>query len=208
VLGEWGIENKDDKFCWAFTREQIVPTAYMPDRMLWASFDFNINPLTCTLAQVLPEHQTISAIECIKLENSDIWKMCDVLRAKYPGAHWLVTGDSTGKNRTALARDNINYYYVIKQQLEITQQQINVPTVNPTLEENRLLVNAVHKNWNVQIDPVRCQPLIYDLTYVQTNTLGQIIKTRSAPQKFADFLDTWRYLINAAVKQHFSFRKG
>jgi phage terminase large subunit len=208
VLGEWGVENKDDKFCWAFQQSQISPASFQPDRVLWVSFDFNINPLTCTLAQVFPEQQTIHAIECIKLENSDIWKMCAVLLAKYPAAYWMVTGDSTGKNRTALARDNINYYYVITQQLGITQQQIQVPAANPPIEENRLLVNAVHKNWKVLIDPVRCQPLIYDLTYVQTNALGQIIKTRTSPKKFADFLDTWRYLINSAVKQHFSFRQG
>ena len=86
VLAEWGVDSSDSKFCWAFNREHIKETELEPGRGVWASFDFNVNPLTCTVAQVYPRNANHRAIECIKLENSDIWKMCHRLSANLPQA--------------------------------------------------------------------------------------------------------------------------
>lgn len=206
VLGEWGVDNTESKFVWSFNQSQKKPTFHDPERITWATFDFNVNPLTCTVAQVFPETKTIRGIECIKLQDSDIWKMCEKIQALYPGALWNVTGDATGQSRSALVRDNTTYYQIIQQQLKLLNSQIKVPSVNPPVEENRILVNAVHKNWTVELDPTKCQPLIYDLTYVEVNGKGEIIKDRSSSKKFADFLDNWRYLLNVAVKPHFNLR--
>jgi phage terminase large subunit len=206
VLGEWGVENTESKFVWAFHQGQKKDTTHDPERITWATFDFNVNPLTCTVAQVFPDMKIIRAIECIKLQDSDIWQMCERIQSLYPGALWNVTGDATGQSRSALVRDNTTYYQIIQQQLKLLNSQIKVPTVNPPVEENRILVNAVHKNWTVEIHPVKCQPLIYDLTYVEVNGKGEIIKDRSSSKKFADFLDNWRYLLNTAVKPHFNLR--
>ena len=205
VLAEWGVDNTEGKFCWSFTQQQIQPTVYNPEHILWASFDFNVNPLTCTVAQMIPEEQTLRAIECIKLPNSDIWKMCDRLQASYPHAVWHVTGDATGNSHSAMLQDGLTYFLIIQNRLGLTLQQMIVPPVNPRIELNRVLVNAIHKNWLVQIDPNRCQPLIYDLTYVEVNPQNQIMKDRTAPHRQADFLDTWRYLINMAVKPFFDY---
>ena len=205
MLAQWGVDNKEGKFCWAFNRSQIVPTALDEDRNVWASFDFNVNPLTCTIAQVFPHTETIRAIECIKLEHSDIFKMCARLKATYPQTIWYITGDATGQNRSALTHDNMNYYQIIREQLNLGWQQIQVPPANPPIENNQVMVNGVHQNWTVEIDPHRCQPLIYDLTYVEVNGRGEIIKDRTSSKKYADFLDNWRYLINAAVRPHFDF---
>ncbi len=207
VLAEWGIDNTEGKFCWAFNRSQIAETEYDGENGLWASFDFNVNPLTCTVAQVYPLEKTIHAIECIKLEHSDIWKMCSRLTTNYPDVLWYVTGDATGRNRTAMAHDNTNYYKIIAEEMNLGTQQIQVPTTNPAIDDNRVVVNAVHKNWTVQIDPDNCKPLIYDLTYVEVAHDGSIIKNRNNASRYADFLDTWRYLINAAVKPHFDYWK-
>jgi phage terminase large subunit len=207
ALGEWGIDNKEGKFCWAFHSGQVVPTVHDPERITWATFDFNLNPMTCTIVQIIPEEETIRAIECIKLENSDIWKMCDRLLASYPDVAWMVTGDATGKSGSAMVQDAMNYYKIIIQKLQITEQQVKIPAKNPPIEENQLLVNAVHKNWKVEIDPDRCQPLIYDLQYVEMNGRGEIVKDRTSASKYADFLDGWRYIVNIAVKPHFDMFK-
>lgn len=204
ALGEWGIDNKEGKFVWAFHSGQVKSTTHDPERITWATFDFNCNPMTCTIAQVLPEEKTVRAIECIKLENSDIWKMCDRLTASYPDVSWMVTGDATGKNASAMIMDNLNFYKIIMQKLRIPDQQVKLPGKNPPIEENQLFVNAVHKNWIVEIDPIKCAPLIYDLQYVEMNGKGEIVKDRTSTAKFADFLDNWRYLINIAVKPYFN----
>lgn len=213
VLAQWGIDNKEGKFCWAFDSSQIKPTFHDPERITWATFDFNVNPMTCTVCQILPELQTLRAIECFKLSNSDIYTMCDRLKAAYPTALWTVTGDASGNNRSTLARDEMTAYKVIAASLGLMNSQIKVPSQNPPLDENKLLVNAVHKNWNIEIDPIKCAPLIYDLQYVEIDERGKILKGESRngsqsnnnQKKFADFLDNWRYIINMGVKPHFNF---
>lgn len=208
VLGEWGVENKQGKFCWAFHNGQIVKTAHDKGTITWATFDFNRNPLTCTIAQVWPDKKLIRAIECIKLEDSDIWKMCDRIKAGY-GSNmlWNITGDATGNSSSALVKDNVNYYEIICQQLNIMTRQLQVPTINPRIADNKLIVNACHKLWRVEIDPDKCKPLIYDLTYVEIDEENQIIKDRTSAKKESDFLDNWRYLINVAVKPFLEIRQ-
>jgi hypothetical protein len=125
--------------------------------------------------------------------------------ASYPDVTWMVTGDATGQSSNVMVEDSLNNYKIIIQKMGIDDRQVRVPSKNPRIEENQLIVNAVHKNWTVEIDPDRCQPLIYDLTYVEMNGRGEIIKDRSSPEKFADFLDNWRYLLNVAVKPHLGF---
>jgi phage terminase large subunit len=200
VLGEWGIENKDGKFAWAFSSiKHVQPTKHNNELPTWATFDFNVDPLTCTIAQVYDDEKRIDFIECIKLENSDIWKMCERLLISYPDAIWQVTGDATGQNRQAISRDNLNYYHVIQQELGLHPRQLYVPTVNPQVQHNQLAVNYALQNWDIRIDGERCQPLIYDLTYVSMSPEKKIIKDRSSDDKYADFLDNFRYLINIVV---------
>ena len=214
VLGEWGIDNKEGKFCFSFdSKSQIKKTAHDPERITWATFDFNVNPMTCTIAQIFPEIQTVRALECIKLANSDIYEMCDRLLAAYPTALWTVTGDASGNNRSIMARDEMTAYKVIASKLRLMNSQIKVASVNPPLAENKLLVNAIHKNWHIEIDPDKCKPLIYDLQYVEVDEQGKIIKGENRnggssdtnQKKFSDFLDNWRYLLNAGVKPHFNY---
>ena len=100
----------------------------------------------------------------MKLENSNIYELCDLILATYPGALVIVTGDATGRATSALVNDQLNYYKVIKQQLQLTDGQIKVPTINPSLVENRVVVNAVLQTRDIKIDKQHCTPLIYDLT--------------------------------------------
>lgn len=201
ALGEWGIEDRSKKFVWAFEYDKhIAPTEYNPKHTLFASFDFNVNPLSCTLFQVDFPTRHLYAIECIKLNNSDIFKMCDRLLATYPNAKWTITGDATGVNRQAISNDNLNYYQVIQSKMRLFNQQFNVPTKNPPIEQNQLVVNSAFKQWNIKIDPDKCKPLIYDIQYVEMDQNKNIIRDRSAPHRCADFLDTLRYMINATIR--------
>lgn len=213
VLGEWGIDNKESKFCWAFNRDQIKKTEHDESIITWASFDFNVNPMSCIIAQVIPEETILRAIECIKLENSDVWKMCDRLLAYPANTMWMITGDASGANRSAVMEDNRNAYMIIREKLMIMNEQIKVPLSNPSQVDNRLLVNAVHKNWTVEIDPDKCKPLIFDLQYVEVDDKGKILKgedrggseTIGNLKKYSDQTDCWRYLINIAILPHMNW---
>lgn len=196
ALGEWGIENKQGKFAWAFERSKHVRKGveYNPEHLLWLTFDFNVNPMTCTCIQHYDEK--VRAIKCIKLENSNIWEMLKHIQSYYPDALFKVTGDATGHNRSGLSKDNLHYYQVIQSELSLMAPQIQVPNVNPSIEENQLLVNAILLNYQVEIDEDNCPQLIYDLEYVEMNERKEIIKDRKSTKKYADFLDNFRYFLN------------
>ena len=201
ALGQWGVDDKTRKFVWAFDPAlHLKPTIYDRENILWASFDFNVNPLTCTLFQYSCRDYSIKAIECFRLPNSDIWKMCERLKASYPRAQWKITGDATGASRSALSQDNLNYFQIIIREMNLSLMRLQVPTSNPPVESNQLLVNAAFKRWTVTIDPERCKPLIEDITYVEMDAQKRIIKDRSNAHRCADFLDTLRYFVNAVIR--------
>lgn len=200
TLGKWGNRKNSDPFCFTFDKQKHTGKV-MPSRSheLKLSFDFNLNPITC---QVLQDYNDTSyGVESIKLDNSDIYKLCDYIKMKYPNYIYLVTGDATGQNTSALVQDGINYYTVIKSKLGLSINQIKVPTVNPRVKENRVLVNAVFVSRKVVLDSEKCKGLIFDLENVSVNDMGDIDKgSRSDPKKRSDFLDCWRYFLNTFHK--------
>lgn len=163
------------------------------------SFDFNRDPITCGVFQHY--NSAIFGIEQIKLSNSNIYSLCDYISAKYGGCMFLVTGDATGRASTALVKDNSNYYTVIKSKLNLSLNQIKVHTVNPTLEENRVLVNSILHNRTVTLDGDNCKGLIFDLEHAQVLPDGSLDKTdRKDPTKQLDALDCFRYYLNTFHK--------
>lgn len=110
---------------------------------------------------------------------------------------FMVTGDATGQSTSALVKDNINYYTVIKSKLDLGISQLKVPSINPTLEENRVLVNYVLHNHKIAIDPDNCKGLIYDLEHARVLPDGSLDKAnRKDPTQQLDALDCMRYYLN------------
>lgn len=163
------------------------------------SFDFNRDPISCQVFQ--DYNDEIFGIESIKLTNSNIYELCDYILAKYGSCLLLITGDSTGRASNALVKDNLNYYTVIKAKLNLGQSQLRVPTINPTIEENRVLVNSILHSKKVTLDQDNCKPLIFDLEHAQVLPDGSLDKTdRKDPTKQLDALDGWRYYCNTFHK--------
>jgi hypothetical protein len=200
TLGRWGRRKIGDPFCFAFSRDKHLGVTELDKRYeVYLSFDFNVNPITCGVFQHYGDR--IFGIESIKLDQSDIYKLCDYILSRYPGCLFYVTGDATGRNTSALVQDGINYYTVIKSKLGLGQAQLKVPTVNPKVAENRVLVNAAFQNAKVTLHPDKCKELIFDCENVAVNDIGEIDKgSRSNPTKRADHLDNFRYYLNTFHK--------
>ena len=203
TLGHWGNRLVSDPYCYAFNETKHVGATLLSRRTeVVLSFDFNVNPITCGVYQ----EQGIGKIRCIEainLGNSDIHKMCDYILLHYRGCMFLVTGDATGRNTSALVQDGINYYTIIKAKLNLNSLQLKVPSVNPLVEENRVLVNTIFTLADIQFDPIKAKHLIFDCKNVAVTDMGKIDKgTRSDPKKRADHLDHWRYYLNTFHKKY------
>ena len=192
----------DELDAWAYSYDpakHMGKTTLNKQREVYLSFDFNRNPITCGVFQ--HDGTQIRGIEQIKLRNSNIYNLCDYITANYTGCMFIVTGDATGKASSALVQDNINYYTVIKNKLNLSNGQLRLPTVNPPIQENRVLVNSILHNCDIIFDKDKCQALHFDLEHAKVLPDGKLDKMdREDPTKQLDALDCLRYYLNTFHK--------
>lgn len=194
------VDIKDNLWAFCFDRKKhLMQEPFLqPDNKhyLYLSFDFNVNPICCSVIQNIDN--CINVHEVIALSNSNIHALCDTIKVKYPGFLYMVTGDASGKNQSALMSDKSHYYTIISQKLNIGAGAMRVPKVNPALEDNQVLVNSILEHGNVKIHSEKAKKLIFDFENVRTTPDGKIEKdNRSDMTQQADALDTFRYYCNA-----------
>lgn len=202
-LGE-SLSMVNNPFAYAFNMDRHVGKCeYSPHHPLYLSFDFNVDPMTCIAVQ---HHEGIRVVDEFRLKNSDIYEMCDRIKAAYPFAVLFVTGDATGANRAAISKGNINYYTVIRQHLGLNAPQMKTPSVNPAVSDTRVLLNAILQNGNILVDKEKCPYLVKDLLYVQVDEGGDMIKDRKTEVRCADLIDCLRYYTHTFHKQFIKIR--
>jgi hypothetical protein len=197
IEGDWtNFDEKDNRFVYCYSDEKHLGDQEIDIRReVILSFDFNKDPITCSVWQHYDG--CIYGIEQIKLGNSNIFELCDYINVHYPRATFTVTGDATGKSSSALVKDNSNYYTVIKSKLNLSITQLKVPGINPPLDENRVLVNAIFYRYPIKLHRTKMKDLIWDIKNVRVDAEGMIIKeNRKDPTQQADCLDTCRYFLN------------
>ena len=202
--------NSSNKFAFAFDKEKHVSSCSINyEHPIYLTFDFNKNPICCSVVQYYNE--TVFIPYVIKLENSDIYRLCAHIKNKFkapnmPEPYFIVNGDASGNNKSAMVKDNLNYFRIIKAELDLTNGQMQQLASNPSIEENQVLVNAVLEHVKHKIDPDGSQPLIFDLEFAEMLPDGKLKKAdRNDATQQLDPLDTYRYFINRNLRH---FLKG
>lgn len=200
------VTENNNAFCYTYSAaKHVKPTVINPAWEVKLSFDFNRDPITCLVSQD-DGNKTKNYIEQIKLNNSNIYDLCNYIKAKYGKYLLLVTGDATGRNKSAMVKDNLNYFKIIKAQLGLGDRQMRQPVSNPSLEENRVLVNSAFHHLDISIDPVNCKALIFDLEHAAVLPDGTLDKSdRTDVTKQLDALDCLRYDLNTFFKHILKF---
>lgn len=159
---------------------------------LYLSFDFNVEPITCLASQHDPYFSRfIHVVKEYRLLVSDIWALTEHIIANVPQAFFMVTGDASGNARSAIIRDNKNYYQIIRQQMVLSKQQIKVPKANPSLRNTRVLCNALlQKHGNYWVNTQACPYLTMDLNKVEwrKNKIDE-----GKDKHMGHLLAAWRY---------------
>ena len=159
------------------------------------SFDFNVDPITCIIAQHELDKSQIRIYKEFRLKNSDIYELCDAIIAEYGDDYYFrVTGDASGNNRSAMVSDNLNYYKIIIKRLKIQVNQVFVHGANPRHKNSRVLVNSIMKRHPDFLIDEGCNYLIADNKYCETDDNGEINKNKDAHQ--THLLDCERYYLN------------
>jgi hypothetical protein len=153
--------------------------------------------MTCLVLQ-WDGYKRITVPELVQIENSNIYRLSDVLKIKFPGALFRVTGDASGKNRSALNPDNLHNFDVVKMKLGLGRNQMDLLKSNARLEDSQTLVNAILEHFDVSIDPDKAAQLIFDMKFAETDRNGKLKKSdRSHEEQQLDALDAFRYFCEA-----------
>lgn len=174
------VDANDRPFLYAFNEKIHVIPEYIPNPHLplICSFDFNRDPMTCVVGQQT-DLLTSVIFDEIELNDGSSYEVCDRLRAKYPD--WIynmeVTGDATGRNRTAMTRGNLNHYRIIKDELSLSDNQLLVGTTNLHNKDARILCNSVLQNAKFSIT-ANCRKTIKDMEMAFVDYSGDLVKTQ------------------------------
>jgi hypothetical protein len=187
------VDANDRPFLYAFSEKKHVVDSYVanPHLPIVVSFDFNRNPMTAIVGQQT-DIRTLYIFDEVDLPDGSTEETCEIIRARYPGYQIEVTGDATGRSRTAMTRGNLNHYRIIRQELSLKDRDLRVRNANLAIRDSRVLCNSVLQNANVHIAR-RCEITIRDCAKAAVDEFGQLIKNEANPlHKF----DSFRYLID------------
>lgn len=193
VNGDWDVVDVQRPFAYAFDKFKTVkPNVEIhPNEPIILSFDFNVDPITCIAGQSFGNK--IRIFREFRLRNSDIFNLCEAIKIEFGERFFIVTGDASGANRSAMTKGALNYYTIIRDELEIPKSAFKVPTVNPSIKNSRVLLNSMLQKHNDLVIDSSCQFLIHDLQAVETTPDGDIDKGKDA--KLTHLLDCFRYYI-------------
>jgi hypothetical protein len=189
------VDANDRPFFYAFSEAKHVIDEYTPNKHLPLLFsvDFNKDPMTCLIGQQI-NVDTVIAFEEIDMMNGSTPELAEFIQAEY--VRWRnnieVTGDATGRARSALVRGNLNHYRVFKNVLNLSDDQIRVPSTNMALSDSRVLCNSVLKNANFKITK-NCKRTIKDVLMAIVDSDGDLVKDTVYPNHHGD---TFRYMIH------------
>jgi hypothetical protein len=193
VQGDWEVVDVERPFAYAFNKNKTVRAdlAVNKNEPIILSFDFNVDPITCIAGQSYKD--SIRVLKEFRLRNSDIFALCEAIRVAFGDRLFIVTGDASGANRSAMTKGALNFYMIIKQELSLPKSAFRVPSVNPSIKNSRVLLNSLlEKHKDLLID-ASCQFLIQDLLHVESNDEGNINKSKDAQQ--THLLDCFRYFL-------------
>lgn len=204
IGGDWtDFDADEDRWAFAFSsKKHIGKTVWDQNEPTYLSFDFNRNPITCSVWQ----HHAgiIRGIRVIKLKDATTYSLCDEILRLYPNAYFFVTGDASGDAKTTLSR--LSNFDIIKAALDLSRSQMQISASNPLLKDSKMLCNSILEKYPFVVDEENCKPLIDDLKNCKANPDGTIVKeNRKDPNQQADTLDTFRYYIHRHFKDYVKF---
>lgn len=198
---------------YSFDRNKHVSdkAIYQPDKMVYVSFDFNVNPYVCVLSHrgYNPETQKqyIHYFDSIELTpdmiqgKEYIAAIVDEIKARTPNqariGAYTITGDASGRSMNIMGKAGHTAWTMVLDAFRVPATAIQVPKKNPTHVDSRVLCNAMFSNFGEILIHPKNKALIRDCEFVKAKPDGSIVKdNRADVMQQADMLDALRYDIN------------
>jgi PBSX family phage terminase large subunit len=204
VEGDWDVMDEVlNPFLYEWLDEKHIDdnATLNPNIPVYVSVDFNINPLCALVIQQTSGGANV--VDEIRIDKGSIEAFCDAVRAlNIPIGLLRITGDAMGRGGTVQQRDNSSAYTMIKRLLHMNDSQFIIPA-NPKHENSRVDCNSALRRLDIRVNSKRCKGFVFDAKQVQCDANGSIIKlNRRKLTERADYLDCFRYFVNAILKRY------
>lgn len=140
---------------YAFNRKKHVVDVEITGAPLHIGMDFNVNPMTATVAEI--HGTTLHIIDEIYLPDSNTPEMIENIIAKYGRGGITINPDDTGKNRSS--KTSATDHTLLKKEFTVMTAR------NPFRVDRYNCVNVLLEAGRIKINP-RCKKLIKDLERV------------------------------------------
>lgn len=170
IEGKWDLPIENQFFNY-FSEERNVskdPLELDLTEHIVLSFDFNVEPMTCTMQQS-DGHSYMRVLKEFRAMPSDTYALCELIRPIIYGMEHLIliTGDASGSNRISGARNHINHYEIVKAELGLKNEQFRVPSANPFISDSRVFMNSLFYRLPEFLIDSSCEYLIQDLKFLE-----------------------------------------
>jgi PBSX family phage terminase large subunit len=189
-LGEWGIEDPNKLFARNFDRDRHVSTtiAYKDEYDIYLAFDLNYDP-TCLVIQI--QGNNLYILEEYHEKGMTLPFLLRHIKEKYKNSFFIINGDASGHYSRNLT-DNSTSYEIIKNSLNLSWDNFNVPKANPSHKRTRQLTNIMFSFHNTLIH-YSCNNLIADLESVEVDERESIDEYKKKHPEMSHWLDAFRY---------------
>ena|SRR4028119_2162486 len=207
ALAEWGVIKPERPFADNFSRAKHVKRGlkYEEGYDLFIKCDFNVENTFIVGQNVYDEYGNLKIRDLKEYHQKgwDLERLCLEVITDFPNATIKINGDASGNAGNALTAGNQSAYELVKEYLNLSWMQFNVPTVNPSHLNSRLLTNLILKtnygenNYLYEVDEEGCPNLIRDFERVYVDRSGSLDECKRKKPELTHFLDPVRYHFNA-----------
>lgn len=204
LYGDWTVRMNESPFFPSHSRKNVVDGLVIDyDYPVWLSFDFNVDPTTVLVAQVIPGQEVRVIMEIQKKGGTEV--LCDELLESidYPPMGFYVTGDHSGHSGSTSAGMLPHGVYntdfeIIKRKLSIGDGSLRrTRTANARHVHSYKLCDSFFRHIPYKIDG-NCKVLLTDLDIAQRTEKGTLRKDRDNFKMDAG--DAFRYLVSGIFK--------
>lgn len=213
ALGNWGVITNDNPFFFAYNdSKHYRPERYKvnPLHYLDISFDFNAEPCTAVVGQIIPHQKQFNVISSHYASATDhkssLQVLCDEIKSIYFKqiniSRIRITGDASGKQRNADMAANVNKYTSILKYFGITNKlAVQIEKANIDHKSSRDLCNDVFNNIDI-VFYSEAEKLTSNIKVSYVDKNGTLNEAKKDKNLSIDDVDAFRYLI----KFWFAFR--
>ena len=210
IQGKWGVVKIDNPFFYAFdfnNHYKDIKYNFIEQSQIILSFDFNASPTTLLIGQM--HNKKMAIIDLFLTDENTIKGLsplesaCELFRVKYLSSglvttpYIIVTGDASGKSKSADNVANKNFYTKIKQKLYLSDSQVRVRKSNTSHLLSREICNSFMYNCDFSIYK-SASLLVDDFNMAYTDDKGTLNDAKN--KNGLHIVDAFRYMIDCVLQ--------